>query len=189
MLTGQLGFPELNPIIAHIDMGHQKTGKIEFAKVLGLLESDQRGFIRYLSTLRNDLVHNVSRVSFDFYTYATSLNRDQKNNFIAAVQWSYTDEGPAPEEYKFKTMRDRFWIAGLYTLGLMHMKTLVARRRHEGREIAQRIADQVLVQQKRLQAGLSAVLVPAAAKGQASAKPAKIKARKPDGEPSDESGG
>jgi hypothetical protein len=38
MLTSQLGFPELNPVIAHIDMGHRRTGKIEFAKVLGLLE-------------------------------------------------------------------------------------------------------------------------------------------------------
>ncbi|QKK01309.1 MAG: hypothetical protein HND55_00800 [Pseudomonadota bacterium] len=53
-----------------------------FIKALGLLDEEARRFIKAVSELRNNLVHDIAQVDFSFAEHITLLDRQQKTNFL-----------------------------------------------------------------------------------------------------------
>src|SRR5262249_17331830 len=73
MLASHLGQEALLDVFDKIEMGREDTGKLAFAKALNLLDGNQRGFVRVLSRLRNDVVHDVRKVTFDLSAHVASI--------------------------------------------------------------------------------------------------------------------
>jgi len=81
-LVASIGVESMRGIFSRLDTSSPRTGKVEFAKALDLLSSEDRASIRYLSELRNDLVHKVQNVSFDLKAHVRSLDKDQRKKFL-----------------------------------------------------------------------------------------------------------
>lgn len=59
-----------------------KPSKVEMLHSLGIIEQEDRKFLKYLSELRNKLAHDTRFLSFDIAKYFEGLDRNQKK------QWS-----------------------------------------------------------------------------------------------------
>jgi hypothetical protein len=77
--------PRLQPVFEKLELARTGTGKLEFAKALGLLNSDQARFIRTLSELRNRCAHDLKHLDFTFGKHAGSLDKQQLRNFIDSL--------------------------------------------------------------------------------------------------------
>ncbi len=66
LLADHLGKEDLLPVFAYLETSNVRTGKLAFVKAFDLLDKGARRFIHTLSELRNDLVHEVSNVNFNF---------------------------------------------------------------------------------------------------------------------------
>jgi hypothetical protein len=89
LLVGFFSVTELEDIFARLELGNTIYGKIVFMKKLNLLTDDERRFIQTLSELRNKVVHNVRNVNFTFKHYISTLDKNQKDNFIRAFGYAY----------------------------------------------------------------------------------------------------
>lgn len=92
LLVSELERQELSEIFANIEMSNARTGKVAFAKELGLLDEVGRRFIRKFSELRNDLVHDVHNTSFSFEsilgsTRSNDLQRTARSCIDAASEF------------------------------------------------------------------------------------------------------
>jgi hypothetical protein len=72
-ICAKLGRPELEDIFARLETSNESTGKIAFAKRLGLLDRRMQKFVRTLSEIRNKIVHDPHNTAFDFQNYWDSL--------------------------------------------------------------------------------------------------------------------
>lgn len=72
VLSSRLGAPEIINALAHLDFGNTKCGKITMLRGLDAITSEQATILRTLAELRNDLVHNISRVHFSLDAYLAS---------------------------------------------------------------------------------------------------------------------
>ena len=92
-LLGQaIGKPELDDVISHLELSGSRCGKVKFLEKLDLLDSNERRFIRFLSELRNDLVHNISNVEFSFESHIASMDRNKKEAFVNAVRFACAEK-------------------------------------------------------------------------------------------------
>jgi hypothetical protein len=84
-ICSRLGRPEIEDVIARLDTSNNQSGKLAFAKRLGLLNTSQRRFVATLSQLRNDLVHDAKAVGFRFDEYMSALTEDQRYQFCVSL--------------------------------------------------------------------------------------------------------
>jgi hypothetical protein len=80
-----LGKPELEAVIARLEMSNNQSGKLAFAKKLNILTPPQRRFISRLSQLRNELAHNAHAVDFSFEHYMNQMTEDERYQFCVAL--------------------------------------------------------------------------------------------------------
>lgn len=82
LLTKSVGDGCLGDVFSRIELSNNKTGKIAFVKSLGLLTEDERKFIEKLSKMRNKLIHNISKISFNLKSYIGELDNNQIKQLI-----------------------------------------------------------------------------------------------------------
>jgi hypothetical protein len=75
LIVADLERNELAPLIANLEMSNTRVGKVAFAKELRLLNKDYRAFLRNLSELRNQLVHDIRNTAFTFQKHNTDLSK------------------------------------------------------------------------------------------------------------------
>src|SRR5215813_11267638 len=81
--------PNLHNTFSKLEMSREDTGKVAFARALGLLHQADRRYIRSLSEIRNVLVHGVSQVAFDLRGHVSRLDGPQLDAFAKAFGlWS-----------------------------------------------------------------------------------------------------
>ena len=61
--------PRLRPVLARLELGNVTACKLAIAKHLELIDSDTKRFVRTLSEVRNDFVHDVSNAGVDLKKY------------------------------------------------------------------------------------------------------------------------
>lgn len=83
LIVKELGKPSVSDVVAQLDFNNIKTGKVAFARALGLLDKREMAFLRGLSELRNALVHNVQNVGFDIRTHVLALDLPKRKKFKA----------------------------------------------------------------------------------------------------------
>ena len=80
-LVAKLRKREVSNVIARLALSNESTGKLALVKSLGLLEREHRTFIRWLSELRNHIVHDVRNVDFQLNAYADELDSREPRLF------------------------------------------------------------------------------------------------------------
>ncbi len=82
---------KLKPVIKMLPLHDEKIGKLKILKIYGLLNKEQRQFVRCLSELRNDLVHNFDNIDFTFSNHINTLDKNQKRTWKKVFSW-YADD-------------------------------------------------------------------------------------------------
>ncbi len=129
LLAEHLGKEDLLPVFAYLETSNVRTGKLAFVKAFDLLDKGARRFIHTLSELRNDLVHEVSNVSFDFTSYVSSLSDKERKDFIGAFDYAFVEVVQAsqrPMDDRLRATLDRIvltaprlaLVAGVAMIGL-----------------------------------------------------------------------
>ncbi len=131
LILKKLGFPELREIIAHFDTGDRQKGKLMWAKVLGLLPEKSRAFIRILSKVRNDIVHNVSAFGFSFSEWIEKLPKadfkNLKDSYSDSLKERFTWKGElvSRDDALMKHPRDMIFAGAIIIIVMAHSDELL----------------------------------------------------------------
>jgi hypothetical protein len=82
VIDATLDRPTLRRYVERLNVGGQ-LGKLAFAKALGAIDAKHERFIKALSGIRNDCVHDVRNVNFQFDGYVDGLPQDARQTFLA----------------------------------------------------------------------------------------------------------
>ncbi|MGU7780473.1 hypothetical protein [Burkholderia sp. PU8-34] len=130
-LTGHLGQDCLADVFGYLEMSNVRSGKIAFARALGLVDHEGAKFLAALSTLRNDLVHKVRNVGFSFDEYVKGLNTDQLSRFTAEFTAQSAPKQETNDWNKTKDLishrtKDVIWYVGTSLLIIMSLNRDIA---------------------------------------------------------------
>jgi hypothetical protein len=81
LLVSAVKEKRLEPFFSRLELSGTTIGKVAVAKLLDLLPENERRFIRSLSEMRNDLVHDVRNVGFTFRAHIAPMDRDALKSF------------------------------------------------------------------------------------------------------------
>src|SRR6266446_6527915 len=87
MVAGRLRHKELNEIVERLSIAG-KTGKIAFAEAFGLLSKESVKFVRLISEVRRNLVHDIKHFDFDLYRYLMNLDKNKQEEWKAALTFN-----------------------------------------------------------------------------------------------------
>ena len=76
----------LASVIAKLDTSNPSTGKVAFAKPLGIMQKDSAVFLQKLSELRNLCVHDVRNFDFNLIDHLTQIGKEKRNDFLKACR-------------------------------------------------------------------------------------------------------
>ena len=95
-----------------------QLGKLAFAKALGAIDAKHERFIKALSGIRNDCVHDVRNVNFQFDGYVDGLPQDARQTFLAGFADLLLDPIPFQgkevprDDFVRQNTRISLWAAG-----------------------------------------------------------------------------
>jgi hypothetical protein len=78
LLVEALSRPELRDQLARLPLSDAECGKLALMKSLGIVSAPYRGFIRKLSELRNQAVHNVRHTNLSFRTLVSEIPKAKR---------------------------------------------------------------------------------------------------------------
>lgn len=90
-LSDRLNSPEIVDALARLDLANSKFGKAKLLRDLKVISKQQEAFIRALAELRNDLVHNISNVTFSFKSRLSSFDDNQIKKFAREFGYQFVD--------------------------------------------------------------------------------------------------
>ena len=135
LLVANLRQEALLDVFSQLEMGLGKDkGKIAFATALGILSTEERRFLKFLGQLRNDLVHDVSNVTFDLNDYVASRDPNQKRQFVDALGFflrDYVDKPDKLAEAVLNLPKKHLWQSGLFALAHIGVKTETEHKQRE----------------------------------------------------------
>jgi hypothetical protein len=124
-----LGRPELSLNISHLETSNTKTGKAAFARSLGIISDATYKYIRSLSELRNEVVHDARNLGFHLRDWWRSTKKEHiegrngwRRHFTFVDKETRQDVPPAfenGEDLDEMALRTLFLLRGLKTVGQM----------------------------------------------------------------------
>ncbi|MCX5870957.1 MAG: hypothetical protein NTY00_10070 [Deltaproteobacteria bacterium] len=127
-LVARTGLNEAQEFFARLELSNNKTGKLALSESLGLLNSEERKFIRSLSETRNFFVHDVKNVGVDLRTYFGGLSRDKRKHLAASfcyVDFSKTEIAVTDAEAlkRLETEpKQAMWSTAIYVAALLQLQ-------------------------------------------------------------------
>jgi hypothetical protein len=98
MLAGQfkqgwfgLNRPEVSTFVEHFPL-HGKTGKIAFARALGLMSKGPASFISLVSRLRGLLVHDIKNFDFDLVAHLKTLKPEDLEQWKTGLTFNLGEQ-------------------------------------------------------------------------------------------------
>jgi len=85
LIVKQLKTPNIDDVVAYLDFNNVKSGKVSFARALGLVGKREVAFLRGFSELRNALVHDIRNVEFNLTTHVHSLDSSGLKKFKSEI--------------------------------------------------------------------------------------------------------
>ncbi len=113
LVVGRLNKPGLEDVVSNLEFNNMKSGKVAFARALGLLESEDVAFLRGLSELRNRLVHDIRNVNFSIADDISNKNASELKKFRKEFGWTITQLKNGEEEYERLLKSTPKWIVFL----------------------------------------------------------------------------
>jgi hypothetical protein len=123
-LAARLHEPALAALLATLDLGHPKHGKVALLRALGSLEKDQATVLQMLYELRNKLAHNVAHVAFSFNDHFESMDKRQRARFVAVAGHGVRDdvEGVSKESFVAQNSKVAIWLTVSEILACLHLE-------------------------------------------------------------------
>lgn len=127
LLEHELDNPGASTFVHRLNLGG-RTGRLQLAQDLGMLDVEIP-FLKQLSKIRNDCVHDVRNVTFGFKSYIGALNPDAKKEMLKAFA-PILAEVPMVGPNGATTGRDEFvtlnpklaiWITSLSVLATINI--------------------------------------------------------------------
>lgn len=81
--------PRLEESITRLEQASSKTSRNTLLYRLDVLSLEQYNFLNKLAELRNSIVHQIKNVNFNFESYIESLDKNQRNNFVSAIDTKF----------------------------------------------------------------------------------------------------
>jgi len=117
LLIEHLGDIRLKSFIQRLPLSGMQTGKVEVAKQLCLLNENHRKFIRWLSKLRNSLVHRIENLDFTFQNHLAVLDKKQRLNWRDSIVGFAEDDNTRKQLTKITMEHPKIVIfMGLYSV-------------------------------------------------------------------------
>jgi hypothetical protein len=69
-------------ILAKLPLGREDSGKLAFAKALGLVTTEHVAFIKLISRIRNTLAHNAAYLAFELRPYIDAMQEPERERFF-----------------------------------------------------------------------------------------------------------
>lgn len=106
LIVRRLGAEAAADAIANLDFNNTKSGKVAFARALGLIDKEHVAFLRGLSELRNQLVHKVHNVTFTFANHIASLTTSDLKKFKSEFGYAIRSLENGEKEYSATLSRN-----------------------------------------------------------------------------------
>lgn len=128
ILSIRLNAPEIESALGFLEQANSRCGKIVLLEKLGVILLDQKKFMVELATLRNNLVHNISNITFDFEEFIKGFNKNQEDKF---VQWvghgineeiHIADESITRKQAVLQNPKLCMWITGAEVLACLYLE-------------------------------------------------------------------
>jgi len=103
LLTSYFSDIKFKDIFSRLEMSDTKKGKVAFLRAAGLIIKEEASFIRGLSELRNEMVHNIEGIHFKFSDHIAKLDKQQRDAFVDTFGYAYITEDNKGKYY----LRDR----------------------------------------------------------------------------------
>lgn len=143
--------PELEDVVARMDMGDKRAGKIEFGKrLIPTLNAAHWDYLNKLAELRNKLVHRIENIEFSFDAHYTAMDMNQRRAFVRSFSLArQTEMESNPEHVKHfsENLKSHVWLSGMFVLAAI---TLAIQSALHDRN-AQKLKDVMLEQYRRLE--------------------------------------
>lgn len=124
LLVEALNKPELRDQFARMPLSDSEYGKLSLMKSLGIVSAPYRGFIRKLSELRNQSVHNIQHTNLNFKTLVMDAPKDKRaalaDTLGVAVRGSKQDRLKLLEE----NPKGLIWVSALCLISLFAVHKL-----------------------------------------------------------------
>jgi hypothetical protein len=118
---------ELSEILCRLEMGNIQSGKVRIAEKLGLIKADGKRFLMKLTSLRNDLAHDVQQVNFKFSPFLQSLDKKQRKEFIKSFSY-FASEDDMRDHYDLvidlvvNHTKHAIWLSTMHFTAIMWWK-------------------------------------------------------------------
>jgi hypothetical protein len=118
---------ELSEILCHLEMGNIQSGKVRIAEKLGLIKADGKRFLIKLTSLRNDLAHDVQQINFKFSVFLQSLDKNQRKEFINSFSY-FACEDDVRDHYDLVTdlvvnhTKHAIWLSTIHFTAIIWWK-------------------------------------------------------------------
>ena len=146
LLSQALTEPSLHSVFANLETSNTRSGKLAFLKQLDLLNEDARRFIRSFSELRNNLVHDIGQVGFNFRDHLSSLDKQKTDAFVRSFGYfanGETFEQGAKEfntrEFMLKNPKKGAWYSVMALCAVIYMTKDLSKIRRTVRELQEKI--------------------------------------------------
>jgi hypothetical protein len=151
LVTQHAADPRFKAIFERLPISDEEIGKIAIAKQLDLLTPGQRRFIRFYSRLRNDLVHKVANVHFEFRKHLSGFDKAQRVAWRDSIVWFVepSDESHAAwNTMAIDSPKIALWMAIFMLVALSEVSTTQTTSMKELHELALKTGEEVFASRK-----------------------------------------
>jgi hypothetical protein len=119
VLVEVLNTPELRDHFARVPLSDVEYGKLSLLKALDIGTSRERGFIRKLSEIRNQLVHNVQHTSFTLKNLAAEAPKAKRVALANVLGFALQDLGGERLRLLAQRPKELIWLSGLTVINCL----------------------------------------------------------------------
>ena len=113
-ICSAVGKTELQGILGKLAFANSSTGKMAFARELGLLDSTQLNYLVVLTKIRNAYVHDISSIGYSLNTVIDNLNESERLNICKAATPIWEDDDKKAYLLFLRTLPKRIlWMCAL----------------------------------------------------------------------------
>lgn len=121
--------------------------RVKWLTKIGVITNDQSDFLQELAKLRNDLVHKIDKVNFNFSSYIGSLDKNQIKKFIRIFGFNLREHieinamniRSSKKKMLLSHPKISIWCSASEVLACIHIEKDIKAIREEKRKIDENI--------------------------------------------------
>jgi len=119
VIVEAMGKPELRNHFAQLPLSDSNYGKLSLLKELDVLSGPYRGFVRKLSELRNQAVHNVNQTSLDLKQMCLDAPKDKRKALAETLGVGLKASSEIRLGFLLSNPKFLIWVSSLCLISLL----------------------------------------------------------------------